>query len=137
MDGDGVVTSADITQLYNFLLSGDSSGIVNGDVDGDETITSGDITAIYSILLGVDQASLPAATGSSCNVKVGPVPSSDYIVASADGYIQGVELYDMSGNLVVRHGGNFVNVENITSGDYTLKVYTSSEVTTHHVTVKH
>ena len=138
VDGDGVVTSADITQLYNFLLSGDSSGIVNGDVDGDGTITSGDITAIYSILLGVDQASLPAAsTGSSGNVKVGPVPSSDYIVASADGYIQGVELYDMSGNLLVRHGGNFVNVENITSGDYTLKVYTSSEVTTHHVTVKH
>ena len=139
VNGDGFVTSADVTQLYNFLLTGDSSGIVNGDVDGDGNITSGDITSVYSVLLGTIQVAVPAHSpeSNSNNVKVGPIPSSDYIVASADGYIQGIELYDMNGNLVVRHGGNFVNVESINDGHYILKVYTGYEVSNHHVSVKH
>ena len=52
VDGDGVVTSGDITALYNYLLNNDSTGIVNGDVDNDGAITSGDITNVYNILLG-------------------------------------------------------------------------------------
>ena len=52
VDGDGVVTSYDVTALYNFLLNGDDSGIVNGDQDGDGVITASDITTVYSILLG-------------------------------------------------------------------------------------
>ncbi|MBR5030233.1 MAG: dockerin type I repeat-containing protein, partial [Muribaculaceae bacterium] len=52
VDGDGVVTSADVTALYNWLLNGDSGTIVNGDQDGDGTITSADVTFIYNILLG-------------------------------------------------------------------------------------
>ena len=53
VDGDGVVTAGDITSLYNFLLSNDSSGIVNGDQDGDGNITAGDVTTVYNILLGI------------------------------------------------------------------------------------
>ncbi|MBR5087190.1 MAG: dockerin type I repeat-containing protein [Muribaculaceae bacterium] len=53
VDGDGDVTSADITALYSFLLSGDMSNIVNGDQDNDGDITSADVTFVYSILLGV------------------------------------------------------------------------------------
>ncbi len=52
VDGDGVVTSTDITILYNYLLNNDGTAIVNGDQDGDGTITAGDITIIYNILLG-------------------------------------------------------------------------------------
>ena len=52
VDGDGIVTSVDVTVLYNYLLNGDSSSIVNGDQDGDGTITSVDVTIIYNILLG-------------------------------------------------------------------------------------
>ena len=51
VDGDGVVTSGDITVLYNYMLNEDDSAIVNGDVDGDGTITSGDITFLYNMLL--------------------------------------------------------------------------------------
>lgn len=51
-DGDGMVTSADVTVLYNYLLNNDSSGIANGDQDGDGFITSGDITIVYNTLLG-------------------------------------------------------------------------------------
>ena len=52
VNGDGDVTSADITALYSFLLSGDMSDIVNGDQNGDGEITSADVTEVYSILLG-------------------------------------------------------------------------------------
>ena len=52
VDGDGSVTAADVTILYNFMLNNDASAIVNGDQDGDGHITAGDITFIYNILLG-------------------------------------------------------------------------------------
>ncbi len=53
VDGDGDVTSTDVTALYNYLLGGDASAIVNGDQDGDSYITSADVTVIYNILLGI------------------------------------------------------------------------------------
>lgn len=52
VDGDGTVTSADITALYNWILNGDDSLIVNGDQDNDGNITSSDITYVYNIILG-------------------------------------------------------------------------------------
>ena len=51
VNGHGVVTSADITALYDYLLNNDATHIVNGDQSGDGTITSADITAVYTILL--------------------------------------------------------------------------------------
>ena len=53
VNGDGQVTSSDVTSLYNILLSGDWTGVVNADQDGDGSVTSGDITFIYNILLGI------------------------------------------------------------------------------------
>ena len=52
VNGDGHVSSVDVTTLYNYLLNGDDSNIVNGDVDGDGHISSVDITAVYNVLLG-------------------------------------------------------------------------------------
>ncbi|MBQ3325020.1 MAG: dockerin type I repeat-containing protein [Muribaculaceae bacterium] len=52
VNGDGTVTSVDVTVLYNYILNGDSSALVNGDQDGDGSINSGDVTIIYNILLG-------------------------------------------------------------------------------------
>ncbi|MBQ6278595.1 MAG: hypothetical protein IJK68_02645, partial [Muribaculaceae bacterium] len=51
VNGDGQVTSFDVTALYNYILSGDMSDIVNGDQNGDGEITSADVTEVYSILL--------------------------------------------------------------------------------------
>ncbi|MDY6413116.1 MAG: dockerin type I domain-containing protein [Bacteroidales bacterium] len=31
VNGDGIVSSVDVTALYNYLLNNDSSAIVNGD----------------------------------------------------------------------------------------------------------
>ncbi len=50
---DGEVTAADITALYNYLLTGDETYINTCDVDGDGQITSSDVTAIYNIMLGI------------------------------------------------------------------------------------
>ena len=139
VNGDGHVSSVDITALYNYLINGDSSDIVDGDVDGDGHISSVDITAIYNLLLGNEnEPQLPAPEPKvTANVKVGPVPSSDYIVASTDGYIQGVELYDMNGNLVARNGGNYMNVGTIKDGHYILRVHAGQVITNHHVIVKY
>ena len=52
VNGDGVVTSADVTLLYNILLNNDYEGVVNADQNGDGDITSADVTAVYNILLG-------------------------------------------------------------------------------------
>ncbi len=51
VNGDGVVTAADVTAIYNWLLNNDSSQIQNGDQNNDGSITAGDVTEIYNILL--------------------------------------------------------------------------------------
>lgn len=53
VNGDGTVTSADVTCLYNYLLNGDETYLATSDVDGDGFITVGDITSVYNILLGI------------------------------------------------------------------------------------
>ena len=51
VDGDGVVTSADITCLYNILLGYSVDHIQRADVDGDGAVTAADISRIYNSLL--------------------------------------------------------------------------------------
>lgn len=52
VNGDGFVTAADVTALYDYLLNNDTSSIVNGDQNNDGDITASDVTAVYNILLG-------------------------------------------------------------------------------------
>ena len=52
VNADGEVNTVDITILYNYLLNGETEGMVNGDQDGDGAITSVDVTVVYNILLG-------------------------------------------------------------------------------------
>ncbi|MBR5639052.1 MAG: leucine-rich repeat protein [Muribaculaceae bacterium] len=52
VNGDGVVTAADVTALYDVMLNNDYTNVVNSDQNGDGNITAADITAIYDILLG-------------------------------------------------------------------------------------
>ena len=53
VNGDGDVNSVDITILYNYILNGDTEGLVNGDQDGDGNITTVDVTVVYNVMLGV------------------------------------------------------------------------------------
>lgn len=52
VNGDGTVTSADVTALYNYMLNSDETFIDTSDVNGDGSITSADITVVYTILMG-------------------------------------------------------------------------------------
>ncbi|MBR5029772.1 MAG: leucine-rich repeat protein [Muribaculaceae bacterium] len=52
VDQDGVVTSTDITALYNYMLNNDMTFYETSDVDGDGAVTAGDISVVYNILLG-------------------------------------------------------------------------------------
>ena len=51
VNGDGTVTAADVTMLYNIILNDDWTGAVNADQNGDGSVTAGDVTAVYNILL--------------------------------------------------------------------------------------
>ena len=51
VNGDGFVTAADVTALYNYILHGNSNNLVHGDVNNDNTITAADVTAVYNVLL--------------------------------------------------------------------------------------
>ena len=48
VNNDGVVTAADVTQVYNNLLG---YSTVNADANGDSVVTAADVTAIYVALL--------------------------------------------------------------------------------------
>ncbi len=53
VDGDGYVTTTDITSLYNYMLNNDMSFFSTSDVDNDGSITVGDVTVVYNYLLGI------------------------------------------------------------------------------------
>ncbi|MBP5562203.1 MAG: hypothetical protein J6X70_10480 [Muribaculaceae bacterium] len=50
VNGDGVVSGADVTALYNVLLDG-ATVAGNPDVNGDNIVNGSDVTALYNILL--------------------------------------------------------------------------------------
>ncbi len=52
VNGDGIVTAADITAIYDLLLGSNNSSNINADVNGDNVVTAADITFVYDILLG-------------------------------------------------------------------------------------
>ncbi len=50
VNGDGVVSGADVTALYNVLLDG-ATPAGDADVNGDGVVSGADVTALYNILL--------------------------------------------------------------------------------------
>ena len=52
VNGDGFVTSADVTSIYDILLGINNTFATTADVNGDGYVTSADVTAVYDILLG-------------------------------------------------------------------------------------
>ena len=52
VNGDGFVTSADVTAVYDVMLGTDYTFQSTADVNGDGFVTSADVTAVYDIMLG-------------------------------------------------------------------------------------
>lgn len=60
VNGDGNVTAADVTALYDYLLNNDLTHAATCDVTGDGTVTSADVTAVYDVLLnGIPATPVP------------------------------------------------------------------------------
>ena len=60
----------------------------------------------------------------------------DYIVASADTYIQGMELIDVNGRTVKTVGGNCINIASVTPGVYLVRVYINGKASTQKVVIR-
>ena len=52
VNGDGEITAADVTALYDWMLNYDSTNLKYGDQNSDGDITAADITQVYDVLLG-------------------------------------------------------------------------------------
>lgn len=52
VDLDGQINSSDVVSIYNYIINGESSGILEAcaDINGDGTINSADITAEYNLI---------------------------------------------------------------------------------------
>ena len=57
----------------------------------------------------------------------------DYIVASADTYIQGMELLDVNGRTIKAVGGNCINVTDVTPSVYLVRVHINGATSTQKV----
>ena len=105
VNNDGVVSSVDVTSLYNYLLNGDSSSIVNGDQDGDGIVTAGDITVIYNVLLNgsssqatkIKMNEYTSATSSSAPTQHVWKNTEDVIYITLDGVEQNMYVLVRSG----------------------------------------
>ena len=59
----------------------------------------------------------------------------DYIVASADTWVQGIELLDLNGRVIKSAGGNCLNVANVAHGIYLVRVYINGRSATQKVAI--
>ena len=59
--------------------------------------------------------------------------AGDYIVVSADTWVQGVELIDVNGRTVKAAGGNCLNVADVDHGIYIVRVHINGQTATHKV----
>ena len=57
----------------------------------------------------------------------------DYIVVSADTWVQGVELMDINGRAIKSAGGNCLNVAGMVPGVYLVRVHINGRTATHKV----
>lgn len=84
VNGDGFVTSSDVTALYNFLLNNDETDLVNGDVDGDGFITSGDVTSVYNILLYGHEPEITTYTVNGVSFNMIKVDGGTFMMGAPD-----------------------------------------------------
>lgn len=85
VNGDGFVTSSDVTALYNFLLNNDETDLVNGDVDGDGFITSGDVTSVYNILLYGHEPEITTYTVNGVSFNMIKVDGGTFMMGALEG----------------------------------------------------
>ncbi|MEG1765921.1 MAG: N-acetylmuramoyl-L-alanine amidase [Muribaculaceae bacterium] len=71
------------------------------------------------------------------SLTVYPNPASEYIIANADGLIEGMQLVSLSGANVADVAGNTINVSEIANGNYILKIKIAGNYAVRKVVVAH
>ena len=85
---DGLVTTADITALYRFILYGNMEFYEYSDVNGDGNITTADITLVYKYLLnGEEPSTVPMPTFSHPSGTVFNTPTEVTVTGPANSRI--------------------------------------------------
>lgn len=58
VNGDGVINAADVVSIYNYIISGEESGIsaAQADVNNDQTVNAADVVSVYNIIIDGDSA---------------------------------------------------------------------------------
>lgn len=90
----------------------------------------------------VDNINLIAGGSGIQNVELAslsiyPNPASEYLIASADGIIDCIELTSLNGTIVAVAQGNVLNVSEVADGTYLASIYTVAGRTVRKVVVKH
>ena len=102
VNGDGYVTAADITALYEWLLDNNNEHLVNPDVFPDGHITAADITKVYDILLNGPQPVIKEkTTGNMYWLPIGTIfVNKDRVYKVIDTNLSGIvgELYSQNSN---------------------------------------
>ena len=125
VNGDGVVTAADVTALYDFLLNNDDSNIVNGDVNGDGVVTAADVTAVYDIILSDEGGQeLPEFTvnvvydGDKATVTVAKNISDQMTVVVNGAHVNIVASPFLQDSIIYNLSGSTTNGSFYMDGDY-------------------
>lgn len=71
------------------------------------------------------------------SLSVYPNPASEYLIVNADTLIEGLQLVSTSGATVAETSGNIMNVSEIPSGNYILKIKVAGQYTHRMVIVAH
>lgn len=106
VNGDGIVTAADITALYDYLLNDATTNLVSGDQNSDGLITAADITTVYDILLGNVIISIPGDV-------------------NGDGIVTAADITALYNYLLINDSSNIVNGDQNGDG-----IITAADITT-------
>ena len=110
----------DVIRFGGFIvMEGDRSFSINGTIRFDNLLRAESS--------GIDEARL-------ANMQL--TVNDDYIVVSADTWVQGLERLDINGRNVKAAGGNCLNVADVESGIYLVRVHINGRTTTQKVAIK-
>ncbi len=89
-------------------------------------------TIRFDNLLKKESSGIDEVEMAGMQVKV----AGDYIVVSADTWVQGVELIDINGRTIKATGGNCLNVAQVESGVYLVRVHINGQTATQKVAIR-
>ena len=89
-------------------------------------------TIRFDNLLKKESSGIDEVEMAGMQVKV----AGDYIVVSADTWVQGVELIDINGRTIKATGGNCLNVADVASGVYLVRVHINGRTATQKVVIR-